>query len=373
MATHLAAVATGEGQPLVVQSRRTPAPGPDELLVQVKAVGLNPADHIMRDQGLFIRSYPTVLGFDISGLVLEVGDNVRQRTAPDETTPVFQAGITRIAAYAAAVFSSCDPDYGAFQECCLVPWQHAVPLPANDLSWVQAATLPVAAAVPLNAWDIMGFPRLGSTQHTERKEQSEALLIWGASSSVGTMGVQSAALQKLHPNSPTAAVYATCGVANKAYVSSLGADRVFDYNDDGVVDDVVAAAKEDGLVIRHCFLAMGHLSACQAILQAFVGNGPAARVSKAKIASAPPLPQPMREVEGVETVMVMPAMADEANRLRQFEYWTGTWLKEKLAEDVIRPSPEARVVGYGVGAINQGLDLLSKGVSCTKLVVEIAD
>lgn len=103
MGTHLAAVATGRGQPLVVQSRRTPKPGPDELLVQVKAVGLNPADHIMRDQGLFIRSYPSVLGFDISGLVLEVGNNVRSRTVTDKTTPVFQAGITRIAAYAAEI------------------------------------------------------------------------------------------------------------------------------------------------------------------------------------------------------------------------------------------------------------------------------
>ncbi|KAI6854698.1 Inosine-5'-monophosphate [Hortaea werneckii] len=372
MATHLAAVAIGKGQPLVVQSRRTPKPGPDELLVQVKAVGLNPADHIMRDQGLFIRSYPTVLGFDISGLVLEVGDNVRQRLHADDTTPVFQAGITRIAAYAAAVFRSCDPDYGAFQEICLVPWQHAVPLPANDLSWVQAATLPVAAAVPLNVWDMMGFPRLESTQRTEGAEQSEAVLIWGASSSVGTMGVQSAALQKLDPNSPTAAVYATCGVANKGYVSSLGADRVFDYTDAGVVDEIVATAKEDDLVIRHCFLAMGELSVCQAVLKAFVGKGPAARDSKAKIASAPPLPQHTREVEGVETVMVMPAMADETTRLAQFEYWMGTWLKEKLAEGVIRPSPEARVVGHGVEAINEGLELLSKGVSCTKLVVEIA-
>ncbi|KAI6900224.1 hypothetical protein D0869_10388 [Hortaea werneckii] len=373
MATHLAAVATGRGQPLVVQSRRTPKPGPDELLVQVKAVGLNPADHIMRDQGLFIRSYPSVLGFDISGLVLEVGDNVRQRTVTDKTTPVFQAGITRIAAYAAAVFRSCDPDYGAFQECCLVPWQHAVLLPANDLSWVQAATLPVAATVTLNAWDMMGFPRLESTQHVGRKAKNEALLIWGASSSVGTMGVQSATLQKLHPDSPTAAVYATCGVANKGYVSSLGADRVFDYNDAGVVNEIVAAAKEDGLVLRHCFLATGQLSACQAVLQAFVGHGPAAKLSTAKIASAPPLPQHTKEAEGTETIMVMPEMANGADRLAQFEYWTATWLKEKLAEGGIRPSPEARVVGHGVGAINQALDLLSKGVSCTKLVVEMAD
>ncbi|KAI6790170.1 hypothetical protein KC332_g3544 [Hortaea werneckii] len=371
MATHLAAIATGKGQPLAVQSRRTPKPGPDELLVQVKAVGLNPADHIMRDQGLFIKSYPTVLGFDTSGLVLEVGDNVRQRFHPGRKTPVFQVGITRIAAYAAAVFKACDPDYGAFQEVCLVPWQHAVPLPANNLSWVQAATLPVAAAVPLDAWDMMGFPRLESTQRTEVREQSEGLLIWGASSSVGTMGVQSAALQKLNPNSPTAAVYATCGMANKGYVSSRGADRVFDYHDAGVIDDIVAAAKEDVLVIRHCFLAIGELSACQAVLQAFVGKGPAARISKAKIASAPPLPPYMKEVEGVEIVMVMPAMAGEADRLTQFECWMGTWLKEKLAGGVIRPSPKARMVGHGVGGINQGLNLLSKGVSCTKLVVEV--
>lgn len=71
----------------------------------------------MRDQGLFIPSYPTVIGFDMSGLVLEVGDNV----PVDGPGPIFRPGITRVAAYAASVWKACDPDYGAFQERCLSP------------------------------------------------------------------------------------------------------------------------------------------------------------------------------------------------------------------------------------------------------------
>ncbi|KAJ6147073.1 hypothetical protein N7497_009055 [Penicillium chrysogenum] len=76
MATHLAAVSLAKGEPFELRTRPTPKPGADELLIQVKSVALNPADCYMRDQGLFIPTYPTVTGFDISGLVLEVGDNV---------------------------------------------------------------------------------------------------------------------------------------------------------------------------------------------------------------------------------------------------------------------------------------------------------
>lgn len=76
MATHLAAVSHAKGESFELQTRRTPKPGPGELLIEVKSVALNPADGYMRDQGLFIPSYPAVLGFDVAGLVLEAGDNV---------------------------------------------------------------------------------------------------------------------------------------------------------------------------------------------------------------------------------------------------------------------------------------------------------
>ncbi|OHW97281.1 delta-aminolevulinic acid dehydratase protein [Colletotrichum incanum] len=390
MATHLAAVCLAKGEPFEVQTRRTPKPGPNELLIEVKSVALNPADHLMRDQGLFIPTYPTVIGFDISGLVLEVGENVPVNATDGRPGPFFQPSITRVAAYAASAWKSCEPDYGAFQERCLVPWQHAVPLPDEGLSWNQAATLPVAVEVPLSAWDAMGLARVeeaaasspasaapvgpytsGKAQENV-KHKRDALLIWGASSSVGTMGVQTARLLREDRDSSVAAVYAAAGAANQGYVGSLGADRVFDYKDPQVVDAVVSAARKDGLAIRYCFLAMGQLALCQAVLKAFVDDDSGRVNQKAKIASAPVIPPDAKEVKGVETIFVMPS-SDEGERLTQFRYWMGTWLKENLAKGTVRPSPEPRVVGKGLGAINTGLNMLLQGVSCTKLVVEIAE
>ncbi|KXG51419.1 Polyketide synthase, enoylreductase [Penicillium griseofulvum] len=387
MATHLAAVSLAKGEPFKVQHRSTPKPGPDELLIEVKSVALNPADGYMRDQGLFIPTYPTVIGFDISGLVLEVGDNVPVGPTGEGSGPFFQPGITRVAAFAASFWRSCDPDYGAFQERCLVPWQHALPLP-EGISWNEAATLPVAVEVPLNAWHVMGIAQVGeatassvstapvspdTTERTQRnkKEKREALLIWGASSSVGTMGVQSARLLREDPDSSFAAVYATAGAGNQKYVASLGADRVLDYKDPHVVDAIVSAARQDGLVIRHCFLATGNLAPCQAVLKAFIGDNQGEK-QKAKIGSAPIIPPDAEEVTGVETIFVLPSM-DEGERLAQFQYWMGTWLRVNLTNGAIRPSPEPRVVGKGLGAINAGLNVLSQGVSCTKLVVEVAE
>ncbi|KAL4982006.1 chaperonin 10-like protein [Aspergillus falconensis] len=353
--THLAAFTCGKGQPLRLQRRPTPSPGPGELLIAVESIALNPADVIMRDQGLFIQAYPTVTGFDMAGLVLKVGDTV---------PPSFQPG-TRVAAYSASVWTECNPDYGVFQERCLVPWQHATALP-EGLSWNHAATLPVAVQVPLSAWDAMGITRMGSSVPTDNLETREALLIWGASSSVGSMGVQTARLLRDDPHTSIAAVYATAGAANSSYVSSLGADRVFDYKDPQIVDAIVSAATRDRLAIRHCFLATGDLKLCQAVLGAFLGEaGPA------KIGSAPPVPADAEVVDGMETLFLMPSMM-ETQRLEQFRAWMA-WLGENLAKATIRPSPEPSVVGKGLGCINAGLGRLQQGVSCTKLVIEIAE
>ncbi|KAJ5167022.1 uncharacterized protein N7482_005803 [Penicillium canariense] len=389
MATHLAAVSPAKGKPFELQTRPTPKPGPDELLIAVKSVALNPADTHMRDHGLFIPTYPTVTGFDMAGLVLEVGDNVHTDATDDSSGSSFRPG-TRVAAYAAYLWKSCNADYGAFQERCLIPWQHAVPLP-DEISWNHAATLPVAVEVPLSAWDIMGIPRIGETttstlvpdgststnfsggKEIPNTEKREALLIWGASSSVGTMGVQTARLLLEDPNSSFAAVYATAGSANRSYIYSLGADRVFDYKDSQVVDAIVSAANEDGLVIRHCFLATGQLALCQAVLQRFLGEGQEGEKTKtAKIGSAPSIPPDAEVVNGVETISVIPSTI-EGERLEQFRYWLGTWLRENLANGAIRPSPEPSIVGKGLGAINAGLDKMLQGVSCTKLVVEVAE
>ncbi|KAF4495898.1 Zinc-binding alcohol dehydrogenase domain containing protein cipB [Fusarium agapanthi] len=368
MSTHLAAICPGRGQPFQVQPRSTPKPGPDELLIAVKSVALNPADVIMRDQGLFITEYPAVIGFDMSGLVLEVGQNV---PAGDDG---FQPG-SRVAAYSASAWKGCAPDYGPFQEKFLVPWQHAVRLPDQNMSWNHAATLPVSVQVPLSAWDMMGIPRSYDEIHSQdlgRVEKKEALLIWGASSSIGTMGVQTAHLMCQDPKSPFAAVYATAGPANHNYISSLGANRVFDYKGPKAVESIVTAAKEEGLVIRHCFLATGNLSLCQSVLNEFVDFGSIERKTTAKIGSAPWIPADAKDVDGVEVIFVMPSAVEE-ERLEQFQYWIGTYLNKNLSNGNIKPSPEPKAVGKGLDLINIALDKMSKGLSCKKLVVEIGE
>ncbi|KAL4796275.1 chaperonin 10-like protein [Aspergillus venezuelensis] len=392
MTTHLAAILPSKNTPFTLRSRPTPTPGPGELLIAVKSVALNPADTIMRSHGLFIQSYPTVIGFDISGLVIDVGEGVPVPSIKTDggEGPVFEAGVTRVAAYAAAAWRSCHPDYGAFQEKCLVPWEHAVPIPdygeRGSLSWNEAATLPVAVQVPLSAWDALGIPRMGDKPVPSAKSNNSgsidsnnghkrsALLIWGASSSVGTMGVQTARLLRDDQNSPFAAVYATAGAVNHSYIRSLGADRVFDYKDPNVVEDIVAAAREDGVMVKHCFLAVGQLAQCRAVLEAFLREelGESEKHETSKIASAPPIPADAEVSDGVDIIFVQPSMDSEAERLAQFRYWMGTWLRKSLEMKTIKPSAEIRIVGRGLETLNAGLDELLGGVSCTKLVVEVA-
>lgn len=158
MATHLAAVSPAKGQLFELQTRLTPKPGPDELLIAVKSVALNPADAYMRDQGLFIPTYPTVIGFDMSGLVLEVGDNVPTSATDNDPAPSFRPGITRVAAYAASVWKSCDPDYGAFQERCLVPGSMLCPFRTRVCLGTTRQACPLPPRYPLMRGMSWGSP-----------------------------------------------------------------------------------------------------------------------------------------------------------------------------------------------------------------------
>lgn len=62
----------------VVRELDVPKPGPDELLVKVLSVGLNPADWKIAKYGYSMVEYPAVLGQDSAGVVQEVGDDVTE-------------------------------------------------------------------------------------------------------------------------------------------------------------------------------------------------------------------------------------------------------------------------------------------------------
>ena len=53
-------------------------PAKDEVLVKIHAAGLNPIDWKIRKYGVYVDTFPSVLGVDIAGEVMELGEGVSQ-------------------------------------------------------------------------------------------------------------------------------------------------------------------------------------------------------------------------------------------------------------------------------------------------------
>ena len=64
----------------------TEKPGPDEVLVRVDYAGTIPFDSYQVDRGLYVQDYPLVLGFSLSGKVVEVGQNVTDLEVGDRVS-----------------------------------------------------------------------------------------------------------------------------------------------------------------------------------------------------------------------------------------------------------------------------------------------
>jgi len=61
---------------LTVGETVIPKPGPGELLIKILATSLNPVDWKIQKYGIYIEEFPTILGTDIAGDVVEVGEGV---------------------------------------------------------------------------------------------------------------------------------------------------------------------------------------------------------------------------------------------------------------------------------------------------------
>lgn len=66
----------GLKQDLIVETGEVYEPGPGELLVKIEATALNPVDGKIRALGFFVDSYPFILGSDLTGVVVTVGEGV---------------------------------------------------------------------------------------------------------------------------------------------------------------------------------------------------------------------------------------------------------------------------------------------------------
>jgi NADPH:quinone reductase-like Zn-dependent oxidoreductase len=173
-------------------------PSDDQVLIRVRAAAVNPLDwHFMRGTpyiaraGMGLRKPKSIrLGVDFAGTVESVGRNVRRLKPGDE---VF-GGRT-----------------GAFAEYVCVREDGAVVLKPANLTFEQAAAVPVAAVTALQ-----GLRDEGKLQPGQK------VLINGASGGVGTFAVQIA-------RALGAEVTGVCSTRNVELVRSIGADRVIDY------------------------------------------------------------------------------------------------------------------------------------------------
>ncbi len=188
----------GSPDVLRLEDVEKPAPGDDQICVRVRAAAVNPLDwHYVRgtpyvgrlEMGL---RKPKVirLGVDFAGTVESVGRSVTQFKPGDE---VF-GGRT-----------------GAFAEYVCVREGRAVVLKPPNVTFEQAAAVPVAAVTALQ-----GLRDEGTLQPGQK------VLINGASGGVGTFAVQIA-------KSLGADVTGVCSTRNVEMVRSIGADRVIDY------------------------------------------------------------------------------------------------------------------------------------------------
>ena len=188
----------GSADVLKLEDIEKPTPGDDDVLVRVRAAALNPLDwHYMRGTPYIMRMETglrkpkvTRLGVDFAGTVEAVGKNVTQFKPGDD---VF-GGRT-----------------GAFAEYVTVRQDRSVVLKPRNLTFEQAASVPVAAITALQ-----GLRDKGNVQPGQK------VLINGASGGVGTFAVQIA-------RSFGADVTGVCSTRNLDMVRSIGAGRVVDY------------------------------------------------------------------------------------------------------------------------------------------------
>lgn len=201
-------------------------PGRGEVLLKNHAVAMNPVDWLMQD-GLFPPgSLPRVLGNDLAGEIVEVGDDVGN----------YKKG-QRVLAHATALASE-RAERGPFQEFTVVPTTGIAIIP-ETMRYEDACVLPLAistAAMGLFHGNHLALP--GPKHKVE--ECGKALLVWGGSSSVGSAAIQLAVAAGLK-------VITTTSKRNFDMCKDLGASEVFDRTSPGIVGDLTAALQKYAL------------------------------------------------------------------------------------------------------------------------------
>lgn len=188
----------GSSSALEVAEIPIPSPQAKEVLLRVEAAGVNPIDWKILEGYLKDRlphEFPIILGWDVSGVVEEIGSQVKHFSPGDE-----------VYAYCRRSFIK----WGSFAEHACVE-ESSIALKPKSLSFAESAAIPLVA---LTAWQaLVDFAKVNKGMN---------VLIQAGAGGVGSMGIQIAKMKG-------ATVYTTASKSHHDYVRSLGADHAIDY------------------------------------------------------------------------------------------------------------------------------------------------
>lgn len=171
-----------------------PEPGPGQIRVRAHAAGVNPTDWKHRESGMFLGEPPFVLGWDVSGVVDEVGFG----------TTLFRPGDE--------VFGMVPYPFGAGTHAeYVVGPTRAFAFKPSEVGHVTAGAAPLAA---LTAWQAL--------VDTAGVGDGDRVLVHAAAGGVGHLAVQIAKARGAH-------VIGTASEPKHEFVRSLGADEMVDY------------------------------------------------------------------------------------------------------------------------------------------------
>ncbi|MGW2719222.1 NADP-dependent oxidoreductase [Streptomyces sp. NPDC001492] len=200
------------GGPEVLKEVRLPRPEPrtNEVLVRVRAAGLNPTDWKHRANGGFLGEPPFVLGWDVSGVVEAVGIGVARFKPGDEVFGMLSYPF----------------GHGSHAEYVTGPARWFAHKPAS-IDHTQAGALPL---VSLTAWQAL-------VEYAD-VQQGQRVLIHAAAGGVGHVAVQIAKALGAH-------VIGTASAGKHDFLRGIGVDEAIDYRE----TDFTEAVKDVDVVL----------------------------------------------------------------------------------------------------------------------------
>ncbi|EED21997.1 zinc binding dehydrogenase, putative [Talaromyces stipitatus ATCC 10500] len=349
------------GHPLKVGPGPQPDPADDEVVIIVAYAAVNPLDwkasalvfspsaflltHLIPPSPGLIGSLqdgahpvdtPHILGADVSGTVVQLGRKVTR----------FQIG-QRVIGFCDGLIINNKAKTG-YQRYSTLSEIMITAIP-DSLPLANAVVLPLSISTAA-----MGlFVKLGLPLPSFNPEPTgKSILIWGGSSSMGCTAIQFAVAAGYE-------VITTASPANFDLVKSLGAAHVFNHKDSDIVEKVAKVLTPRVSNAFDCIASAETQKVTSEILSK-IGGG--------KLALLNPLECPFPDnVEPISVFAYEPGLMD--SYIGEF-IWQ-TYVPEGLANGKLKAKPEPMVIEGGLAKVQEGIDLLRKGVSGKKIVIEI--